>query len=417
MSIQIASGQIDITPKRPAPLFGFAERNGDFSKVHDSLEVNLTVIKQDGTLVFLYSVDTLFVPHDMVDAVVKEYGNEFGFEGKDVWMMASHTHFAPALDKTKPGLGMFNEDYYNQTLQSILELTKQVLETSFKTVTIEYGTGRSKLNVNRRKKLLRPGGQLGLFWKTLIYPDHEGAKDDTIHFLKFIDDDGNLEAVLWNYACHPVGFANRNEASAEFPGLIRERIRTSTNNETLPVLFTIGFAGDIKPDVTAVTHTKWRDRIGYFFQLGPVYTKFPNMEYYTQWVDKLWGECSEALNNTKASNTRNVTNSQVAISLSDVIGADSDKKIYFKKLSLSDTLQIIGISEEVLIGYKPIVQEALNSSSINIGCLAGTHIYLPTDKNIKEGGYEVDLFKERFGVNGEFKTGLNELIRKTIKSL
>lgn len=417
MELQLSAGSIDITPPFPIPLFGFAERLGAFSKVHDPLEVNLSALKQGDKLFLVYSVDTLFVPEDFVKLILEKFGAAHGLQEQDIWMTATHTHFAPSLDKEKPGLGKFDEAYYKMVAGKIMELTEQVLKGTYKTVQVKYGKNRSVLNVNRRKKLLRPKKGFGVYNKVLMYPDFHGVKDDNIHVLKLVDDEHNVAMVLWNYACHPVGFVHRSQVTAEFIGVIRGHLREHYKNDRLPVLFLIGFAGNLKPDVTPVTHTRLRDRIRYFFQLGAKHTRFPKTSYYMEWTEMLWHEVMVALENAKVASVDEVSASQHDIPLGDIIG-DYEEPVHFKKLRLSKDIVLIGVSAEVLAEYKDIVAKAIKGETIiNVGCLAGTRIYLPTDKHVREGGYEVHWFQHRFAIEGDFKKGLDEKIQDTVALL
>lgn len=419
MDLFLSAGSIDITPDKPMSLFGFAERHGVYSKIHDRLEINLSVLKQDSRLVLIYSIDTLFAPEAFEQLVLDKFGKKFELTEKDIWMAATHTHFAPSLDSEKPGLGHFDETYYNTVCDKLLQLTQQVLNADFQFVSIQHGTTKSELNVNRRKKLLRPlpNGKFGLYRKVLMYPDYDGAKDDTIHTVSLVAKDGHTKMILWNFACHPVGFAHRSQLTAEYIGIIRDELRIHCKYPKMPVVFLLGFAGNLKPDVTPVTHTRLKDRISYFFQFGPKHTRFPNTSQYIEWTDLLWKEVKAALKNTTEIEPATICTTQNDIPLSDLIG-DYANPVHFKKLQLADNLQLIGISAEVLAEYKDVVSEALNGSeSINVGCLAGTRIYLPTDKHVKEGGYEVRWFQHRFGINGAFKNNLNDKIRDAVSKL
>ena len=414
----LSAGSIDITPSQPVSLFGFAERHGSYSKVHDKLEINLSVLKQNGALVLLYSIDTLFVPEEFVSIVLNQFGNDFGLQEKDIWMAATHTHFAPSLDKDKPGLGKLDEGYFNVVKEKLLQLTATVLSSQFKMVTVQYGNSKSELNVNRRKKLIRPKSGFWLYNKVLMYPDYDGVKDDNIHVVSFVGEGGNTEMVLWNYACHPVGFTHRSQVTAEFIGAIREQFRGHYKKEQLPVVFMLGFAGNLKPDVTPVTHTKLKDKIRYFFQLGPKYTRFPDTARYLQWTELLWKEVQQAIEKSGKTNAGAIESTQSELPLSDVIGEDNHQNIHFKKLRFSDSFQLTGISAEVLAEYKDIVADVVKTvNSINVGCLAGTRIYLPTDKHLDEGGYEVHHFKHRFGIKGDFKNGLSNKIKNALSEL
>lgn len=412
MELYLSSGNIDITPQKPMPLFGFAERHGNYSDVHDSLEINLCALKQDGKLVLIYSVDTLFAPESFVQVVLNKFSGAYRLEEKDIWMVATHTHFAPSLDKEKPGLGKFDEGYYQFAELQLLQLTEQVLSAEYKKVTIQHGQSTSALNVNRRKKLYRPKEGFGIYHKVLMYPDFDGVRDDTIHALNFVDGAGATQLVIWNYACHPVSFVHRSRVTAEFPGMVRGQMRMYYQSDKLPVLFLIGFAGNLKPDITSVTKTRFKDKLRYFFQLGPVYTRFPRTSYYMEWTELLWKEVKQALLNATPAKPFTISAGQHDIPLSDIIG-EEPHKIHFKKLTLADGVEFLGLSAEVLAEYKDII----GTSTINTGCLAGTRIYLPCDKHVKEGGYEVHWFQHRFGVEGNFKPNLDETIRSAVAQL
>lgn len=417
MDIFLSAGSIDLTPEKPVELAGFAERHGVYSKVHDTLEINLAVLQQDGKYVLIYSIDTLFVPEEFTQIILKQFGQQYSLQEKDIWMCASHTHFAPALDKEKPGLGAVHDTYYQWVKERLVQLTEQVLASEFNAVTLSYGSNKSSLNVNRRKKLLRPKGGLALYWKTLMYPDYDGVKDDNIHLVQLKDDEGKTRLVLWNYACHPVGFRHRSQVSADYPGLIRSEFRGYLQDDKLPVLFLIGFAGNLKPDVTPVTHTRFKDKVNYFFQFGPKYTRFPSTAEYLEWVGMLWKETKAALKSSTKATTSNLVATQYKLPLSEIIGDDEKHHIDFRKLSITENIQLIALSAEVLAEYKDIVADAVNGNTINIGCLAGTRIYLPTDKNVQEGGYEVHWFQHRFGIKGDFKPGLDEKIKNALMRL
>lgn len=412
MQLYLSAGNIDITPQQPVHLFGFAERHGTYSEVHDTLEINLCALKQEGKLVLIYSVDTLFVPERFEEVILSAFGKDYNLQSADIWMTATHTHFAPALDKDKPGLGKFDEKYYYAVEQKLLQLTKAVLNGTFQKVTIQHGQSTSQLNVNRRKKLLRPKEGFGIYNKVLMYPDFDGAKDDTIHVLNLVDGAGVTQMVLWNYACHPVSFVHRSQVTADFPGVIRGQMRAHYNSDKLPVLFLIGFAGNLKPDVTPVMHTRLKDRIRYFFQLGPVYTRFPRTSYYFEWTEMLWQEITRAMQNATPAGSLNIKTRQHDMPLSNIIG-NSDDLVHFKKLTLAESVLLLGVSAEVLAEYKDII----GSNTINVGCLAGTRIYLPCDKHVSEGGYEVHGFQHRFNINGDFKPDLNQTIADAVAQL
>src|SRR5205823_2249450 len=108
---------------------------------------------------------------------------------------------------------------------------------------VDYRTGAADHAINRR----RPG------WRGVRRaPNPAGPRDETLHLLTFSDPTDRPLAVLWSYACHPVGFPTVTRVSADFPGVVRRALREAHGAE-LPVLFLQGFAGDVRPREVGAT--------------------------------------------------------------------------------------------------------------------------------------------------------------------
>src|SRR5690606_35611692 len=110
-----------------------------YNNVHDRMEINLAALKQGEKYALLYSIDTLFVPDDFVQLVLDKFGAEYNLREEDIWMAATHTHFAPALDKEKRGLGRADETYCAIVEEKLLLLTSRVLRSQYKKVSANYG--------------------------------------------------------------------------------------------------------------------------------------------------------------------------------------------------------------------------------------------------------------------------------------
>ncbi len=83
-------------------------------------------------------------------------------------------------------------------------------------------------------------------WSVRQAPWPDGPRDETVHVLEARAADGSVPALLWQYACHPVCNPERLRVSAEFPGVVRQRLRRDLGPETA-VLYLQGFSGDIRP--------------------------------------------------------------------------------------------------------------------------------------------------------------------------
>lgn len=414
----VATGHIIITPTHPVPLAGFADRVQNYDSISDDLEINLIVIKECDKYYLLYSVDTLFVPEGFVSELITNIGNKWSIKEEQIWMCASHTHFAPSLDKEKPHLGHCDSGYYSHVQEQLLALTISVLSGTFTNAYIQYTSGDANLNINRRKRLLRTE-KSRLLWKTLMLPNHSGRKDTTLHLFNFISESGNSLGVLWSYACHPVHAFKRNSVSAEYIGAIRNRLREQFNDTRLTVGFFQGFAGNIKADITTVTHTKFSDQVRYCLQLWPKYTRFPSEDAYQGWIGLLWNNVQRILHSDVQKQVESGIHTSIHKEpLGNVIGETDERQLIFKRLAFGKELTFLSISAEVVTEYTDLLRKSFPDQVIVATAYTdATRIYLPVDSMLSEKGYEVEGFKALFSINGEFKPSLNKKISAAIEAL
>lgn len=418
MLLSISTGNIVITPIVKVPLAGFPDRVGEFEAVNDDLEINLIILKENENYQLLYFIDAFFVPRQLVECVIEKYGEQIGIKQENVWICASHTHFAPALDNTKPLLGVFSEEYFEMVKTNLLQLTDKVLNIKFTSVKTVYYETESKLNVNRRKRLLR-FTKHGFGLKTLMYPNYDGKVDKSLKAIKFISEGGTVQAIIWNYGCHPVHCVDRNNVSSDYVGAIRSRLRDQYETQGLTVGFFQGLAGNVKADITAVTHTRNYDRLSYLFQYKPKYINFPSRDYYNMWVDLLWHELKRVISGEATTiNINEITPTLSDINLDDVLSNNTGRYIRLRMMVLAPDFIVLGISAEVVAEYKEVFNRIFPSVNLMIAtCMDNTDVYIPTDKLVNEGGYEVEGFKKLFNVHGEFREMIVDKITGAVRKL
>src|SRR5207237_7654952 len=248
----LSAGSIDITPDRPPPLAGYPERRRPSSGVADPLELNALLLRAPGQTVAILTADLLFVTAELKARLLQAVGARLGLDEASLLVGASHTHTAPALDPGKPRLGPCDPDYAALVTERAAELLGRLAAIDPVPCHVDYRTGAADHAINRR----RPGWHVSL--RHLPYrgvrraPNPAGPRDETLHLLTFSDPTDRPLAVLWSYACHPVGFPARTRVSADFPGVVRRALRDAHGAE-LPVLFLQGFAGDVRPREVGAT--------------------------------------------------------------------------------------------------------------------------------------------------------------------
>ena len=237
----ISSGSVDITPRRPVTLGGFSKRLAPFTAIASRLEANVLCIKGASSSVTIVSVDLLYPGETLRAHLVKN----LGLAGKDeeLFLCASHTHSAPMTAPSMTRLGVPDAEYVHYVATQITALVKSI-EHEGESCVCTYHEGTADHSMNRRLIRLRLT-RSGLGRSSGLGPNPKGDRDESVRILKFSMPGGKPSAMVWNYACHPTEFPGFLEVSADYPGIVRSRLRSEYGD--VPVLFLQGFSGDVRP--------------------------------------------------------------------------------------------------------------------------------------------------------------------------
>lgn len=153
----------------------------------------------------------------------------------------THTHSAPPLtDKIDPNWD--GGDLLVPFLEDIQALTGDAVEEALESAvpaTLDWRYGRCDLAQHR--DLIHESRRVCGF-----DPNPADPPDDTVLVGRVTDDEGEVTAVLVNYACHPTTLAWENRLiSSDFVGMMRRTIQEAEPNAL--ALFFQGASGELAP--------------------------------------------------------------------------------------------------------------------------------------------------------------------------
>lgn len=417
-SYEFAAGTICITPEENVPLAGYPLRCSRFSKVADPLEANAVLLKSDSNKIVMVSADLLFPSKKLKDGIIKNVNDLL--QEEELFIAATHTHFAPATDETKPKLGKLNQKYLDFVIEKISWLIRDLLTGPIENVSIYYKVGiDTNSNINRRRnapKIVPPPKK-----EISNLPDLSENKDSFIRIIQIVNVSGNTKAIIWNYSCHPTGYPDSLCVSADFPGFIRSMIRSHFDLK-IPVLFFQGFSGNVNP----APFEKMPNRILGIASMNYLVFRILYGIVFGKSLEKEWKDWASSLGlsviniiEEKTVHTINgsIQNKRASISLPELGLIGPENSLSFHSISL-DRIKIIGISAEVVSEYVPIFKKIFSEFQIiPVGCIDHVFGYLPTNLMLREGGYEVKNFMPLFGIKGKFNDDFQEKIEEVVKSL
>jgi putative membrane-bound dehydrogenase-like protein len=228
---RIGVAKIDITPTYPVRLSGFGFRRTESEGVRQRVWAKALAI-DDGEPAVLVTVDNLGVPAALVREVARRLQGQAGLRPERLAVTATHTHTAPMLKGVAPtlfGLPIPKDhqeriDRYTAELTEKLEKVAGMALADRKPGRLTWGVGKVGFAVNRR-----PQG---------------GPVDHDLPVLVARDREGKVRAVYVSYACHCVTLSD-NKVSGDWAGYAQEAIQD--DHPGAVALVSVGCGADANP--------------------------------------------------------------------------------------------------------------------------------------------------------------------------
>ena len=387
-----ASATVDITPEEQVEL-GCGQGGEASWLIGDQVEINFLALQLEGDLpVILASVDVLYIGPLLEQMIVRAFP---GLPRERLFIAATHTHAAPMTDPTKPTLGSPDDRYMSTLPERIERAADHLLEDSnYRSVTLKAARGYGEHSINRRRWKEGTSGEPGFMDRK---PNPKGPTDETITVLEAVDEDGNLLAFVWNYACHPVAYPRGKTISSHFPGVLREYVRREQRWQ-VPVLFFQGFSGNTRPRFLANFPTL-RVRVGHFVrrrQLSDLNWRPSQFEHYADWADSLARATLRIAKRARAISAQDISANRVEME-GRLFVSPLPRPVVFQSIRLGTKFGLVGVSAEPVSEYADAVRKEFHAKFVmTVGCLDTPFGYAPIQGMIAERGYESQRFLEHF---------------------
>lgn len=386
----VVGGTVDITPTIGRPLAGFSGGGRTSTQIGDRLEANLVAVAADPRPVVLCSMDLLY-PGLIAPLVRAAVG-----ESAELFVFASHTHFGPATEPLLPGLGAFDDRYVQSVVETLTNYVASMLTAlSGRSASARYSIGSSKQAVGRRRpswvihreQRFPPFRLERTIWRA---PSELPSTSNQVHAIRFVDPDSDPElgALLWSYPCHPTEYPASQTVSADFPGVVRARLRRRYG-ANLPVLFASGFSGDVRPRITS-----WFSGQSYVRRVENAMNFRRNFvrasePAWRRWAEKLGEDVDRAFANPSVDEPIAPKWRRSELAASAIYpGVSSEVLLEVAGLRLSESVALTFLPGEPTTDLRDAILFPDHSETIGVGYADRTLGYLPGPKVLVEGGYE-----------------------------
>jgi neutral ceramidase len=413
--------KVNITPGYPVMLSGYGSRKEESKTAKVDLWAKALVLSWDNEEpTVLLTVDNCGVPEVMRAALLAELAAD-GVKEERLNLCSSHTHCAPALSASLKNLYAFELDAvkvqhmvrYTAELQRwMVEVCRAALK-DMAPAKVEYGVGRVGFAKNRR--LRGPDGEL----KNSINPD--GPVDHDVPVLKVSSPEGAVRAVFSNYACHCTTL-NWNYCHPDWAGLAQLHVEMGFMG--CICLTATGCGGDQNPHPR---HDENSVRI-HGFELGKVirHTCASQMKSIegpitagSKLLELLYApypgkeQIDAAAKGTGFQLARHASFLQQRIAKQEGPGAEP---YLVQTLSFGTDLAMVFLNGEVVVDYSLRLKRELAPLWVN-AYSNNVQGYIPSERVLKEGGYEGGGAMVYYLKPGPFAPGLEDKIVGAVREL
>jgi hypothetical protein len=242
-SLRAGSARVDITPKVPVALAGYAGRKGLSQGVHDPLFARVVAFEQGGRRLVIVSTDLIGFYGSSSETIRKTILTMCHLERSELFLAAIHTHSGPSVGSDEER-GMPSNIAYTKELGPTLAMA---VDQALKQVTparIGIGSGWSPVGVNRRQPVTDNSGKT-----RIILGRNPGVMTDRevqVLVVRPVDTD-RPTAVLFAYPTHSTSLGPGNLlVSGDVHGLAEQFVESHLGHG-LTAAALAGASGDIDP--------------------------------------------------------------------------------------------------------------------------------------------------------------------------
>lgn len=232
--LPIGVAKVDITPDGPVRLSGYGMRTTESEGVDQKIWAKALAIGEDKSGVSIFvTVDNTGVPSSVTEAVFQALAAETSLRRENFVVASSHTHTAPMLTGILPFL--FSTDIPAEQQERIDQYTRELIENLRK-------VSLAALADRKAASLSWGEGTVG-FAKNRV--EANGPVDHALPILAVRSPEGDLRAVLANYACHCTTLSH-NKIHGDWAGEAQELIEADHPGSI--AMISIGTGADANPE-------------------------------------------------------------------------------------------------------------------------------------------------------------------------
>jgi len=221
--LRAGAARIEITPLGPIWMSGYASRNHASIDVRQPLWARALVIDDDVRTVIV-TTDLIGLPTEVADRVAARARQQFGIERARLLLNSSHTHTGPlvwpglaVMFALPPGEETVLRNYASRLADDLVTVIGKAIG-DLAPARLSYGVGNASFAVNRREPTAT-GIKIGV--------NPWGPTDHQVPVIQVATPEGRIRAVLFAYACHNTTLnGDFYEITGDYAGFAESKLET-----------------------------------------------------------------------------------------------------------------------------------------------------------------------------------------------
>ncbi len=411
-----------ITPEGPFWMSGYAARTHPSEGVlQDLWAKSLALRDSQGHELVLITTDLIGIPRELSDRVFELAGKEFGLGRSNLILSCSHTHCGPAVGKNLSVLFDFNaeeekkvHDYGIQLGDKLVALIGEARRNRAASI-LAFGEGNAGFAVNRRQSTNK-GFVIGV--------STNGPVDHAVPVLRVTSPKGQLRAVLFGYACHNTTLGGDfYRINGDYAGQAQSILEQTHPGAT--ALFMMLCGGDQNPYPRGTTNLARQhgetlarevERV-LASDLRPV--RPPILSACETISLKLATHTREQFESELLSSDK-FRQRRARLMLAAYEAGNPVREVSYpvQAVRLNRDLTLLTLGGEVVVDYVLRAKREFPSANLVVaGYCNDVMCYIPSERVLKEGGYEPADSMIYYGMPGPFAEGIEGRIFEAIHRL
>jgi hypothetical protein len=407
------AARIDITPELPIWMAGYAARTHPAEKILTDLWAKALALEDaKGNRAVIVTMDLIGLPANIANDVAKRIQDKYGIKRAGLLLNTSHTHSGPVVYPNLKVMCDFDPQNNEAAIRYSRKLTEKLISVigsalaRLTPANLAWAKGTASFAINRRESTPK-GMRIGL--------NPAGPVDNGVPVWKVASSDGRIIAVLFGYACHNTTLGgNSYSINGDYAGFAQLALEKTHPDALAMFMELCGADQNPAPRGTVELAEKYGQQLASAVEqvlVGKMESLSPLLRTAYLEVKLEFEPQSRSFFEQELKSPDTYRQRRAKLMLEAMDNHKPIQRILYpvQALGFSSNLALLALGGEVVVDYSLRVKREYPVQDIVVaGYSNEVMCYIPSQRVLREGGYEVVDSMIYYGQPGPFRDDVEE---------